>query len=261
MTNPTTTRLPLFLLLPIALFAIIAGPASIVRAQDGTTEQLWVDYHSHYFANESWEWYADGGGRVLAGEFSWAQIYVRPSLRYHRHKHFDVHVGLGTFYTYSEDIADVLEIRPWQGIKFRWPVVGKLVFSHYFRLEERLFFDTENWESSFVLRPRYKLSTRIPLKRAIRYAQFDPLYMPVSAEMFFDFGSTVEHLLRNQARFDIGLGYTFSDDWVGEFHFIIQRSQSGEATELTTSDFIFRFQIKHLRSSKDYRKQQEDLPD
>lgn len=250
----------------VALGACPLVPAVLVAQDDPTesttnTTQVWADYHVHYFRNRTVEYYADGGLRFLTGEFSWAQGYVRPSVRFHNFRHFDLHLGLGVFYTYNETISNELEIRPWQGVRARWPSLGPLVFSHYVRLEERISGETGSRDLSFALRLRYKLGTRIPIKRAFHHHDLDPLYIPISAELFFDVGDHVQSLFRDQARFDTGLGFIFNDSWVAEFHFILQGSTSGDTVEFDTTTYIFRFQLKHLMSSKDYRATKSDLPE
>jgi hypothetical protein len=228
-------------------------------AQDETNLQLWADYHAHYYQSSQREWYADAGARVLPEDFSWAQVYARPSLRFHRRRSFDGHAGVGVSYTYNEDLANALELRPWQGIKFRWPVLNGLSFSHYFRFEQR--FSFTDGESELALRFRYKLSTRIALKRASAGRLLDPFFLPVSVEVFADAGPKIEPLFGSRGRFDIGLGYTMGDEWVGEFHFIVQASRSGLDAQLDTSEYILRFQVKHLIASRDYRLRQTDLPE
>jgi len=233
-------------------------------AQDSgttTTTQVWADYHLHYYRNRTVEYYGDGGVRVLAEEFSWGQAYIRPSLRFHNFRHFDLHVGLGAFYTYQEGASDELEIRPWQGVRARWPRIGPFIFSHYVRLEERISGDAGAQDPSLALRLRYKLGTRIPIKRAFHHHDIDPLYIPISGELFFDAGDQIDALFRDQGRFDVGLGFIFNADWLAEFHFILQGSNSGEATEFDTTTYIFRLQVKHLISAKDYRKTKADLPE
>ena len=228
-------------------------------AQDQTNTQLWADYHSHYYQNEQREWYVDGGLRTLADTRDWWQVYVRPSLRFHRQRFFDVHAGVGVFYTENRGFDDIVELRPWQGVKFRWPIFTDIVFSHYFRFEQRLSFVSGS--SELALRFRYKLSTRIPIKQAVHYGALDPFFMPISAEIFGDAGPNIEPLFGSRGRLDLGLGYVWNDAWVAELHVIAQSSRSGVDERLDTNEYILRLQLKHLLTGKDYRKKQLDLPD
>jgi hypothetical protein len=248
--KPITPTLPTWLILSVGVLLAAAPPA---RAQDDTTKQYWFDYHSHYFLRTEREFYADAGFRTY--ESIWRQFYARPSVRLHRGH--DLHFGLGAFYTWNQDVSNSLELRPFQGLKVRWPRFDAVSFSHYGRFEQRFSFP-ESGDSELGLRLRYKLATRISLAKGLH---LDRLYVPVSGEFFFDFGPKVDLLFRSRARFDVGLAYTQSDAWVGEFHVIVQGSASGEQRDLETTDVIFRFQVKHLLSSKDHRVRNEDLPE
>jgi len=247
------------ILLVAGTISLLTTPVTAQEELDEVSSQIWADYHAHYYLNDRIEWYADTGLRTLTGNIDWSQAYARPSLRFHRYKAMDIHAGLGVFFTNNQGADDVLEIRPWQGVKFFWPKFKNISFANYFRLEQRLTFSSDNYE--FGLRGRYKLSTRIPIKKALHNEVFDPLFVPLSAELFSDFGQRVDPLFGSRLRLDAGLGYVVNDDWVFEFHFIAQLSRSGKTETLETTEYILRFQIKHLFSSKDYRKQRDDLPD
>jgi hypothetical protein len=235
------------------LVGVLLATASPALAEDDTTNQVWFDYHAHYHADPKREYYGDAGLRFYRS--TWRQLYARPSLRFHR-RH-DLHLGLGAFYTWNKDLSNTLELRPWQGLKVRWPRFEALTFSHYGRFEQRFSFP-ESGDNELGLRLRYKLATRISLAKRL---SLDRVYVPVSGEFFFDFGPKVDVFFRSRARFDVGLAYNHDDAWIGEFHLIVQGSASGEDRDLESSDFIFRFQVKHLLSSKDYRLRNEDLPE
>ncbi|MCK5705116.1 MAG: hypothetical protein KAI29_28385, partial [Cyclobacteriaceae bacterium] len=47
----------------------------------------------------------------------------------------------------------------------------------------------------------------------------------------------------NKARANVGLGYVFSEKWIGEFEITFQRSRSTKTDELILSDRIFRFKL------------------
>jgi hypothetical protein len=103
------------------------------------------------------------------------------------------------------------------------------------------------------LRFRYKLGTKIPLKRSEKLRYF---YVPVSAEWFEDVTHPISEVFAEEWRFDVGLGHIFSDKIVGEFHFIVQRSRTTPDETFQTNDFIFRFQVKSLWSTRDYMSQE-----
>lgn len=244
------------LCLAVALLLLVGVRSA--RA-DSNTNQLWADYHLHFYPNERQEIYADMGLRVLTDSKAWRRAYIRPSLRIHRFGAFEPHLALALFYTDYTDFASTTELRPSLGLKLRWPKVGPLTFTHYGRLEYRGTWTDGEYDSSGRL--RYKLSTRIPLVLAPAGLGLDRFYIPLSIEFFGDFEPNVDPLFQDEIRLDAGLGYTAGESWVFEAHFIAQRSRSGQDAEFETSDYIVRLQIKNLIRSKDYRYQRQDLPD
>jgi len=256
MNTPRSPRIS-----PWALAAILLAPA-LARAGD-TTTQIWTDYHLHYYRSENVEYYGDAGARFLSENSNWLKVYARPTLRFHNFHDFrrvDLHLGIGVFYTYQKNSPDVVEIRPWQGIRLQWPDLGLVTLTNYFRVEERFSSEAGQHDYSAALRLRYRLGTMVPIKRAIHRHEFDPVYMPVSAEVFYDFGDQIDRFFRDEARFSAGLGYVWSNRWVFEFDFTYELSSSGETSDLSTDTCIFRLQVKHLLTGRDYRTTRADIP-
>jgi len=236
------------------LIGVIAAAivlASGAAADNDATEQLWVDYHAHFHINPTWEYYGDGGFRTDPG--AWQRLYWRPSFRWHRTlKALEGRGGLGFFYTHNDTTDNQLEIRPWMGAFVKWPRLGPMTITNYFRLEARFQWDTNTRTRDEALRFRYKLGTKLPLKKGVQLKYF---YVPVSAEWFADVGPPLDNVFAEDWRFDVGLGHIFGDNMVGEFHFIVQRSRSGPDQTFKTDDFIFRFTVKRLWSTHDYMSQ------
>jgi hypothetical protein len=212
--------------------------------------QLWIDYHEHFYLSRDWEFYGDTGYRMPLGGFDWATVYARPSLRLHApRKPAELRAGLGVFYTNNRDGSNQWEIRPWFGFLLKWPRVGPLTFSNYFRIEERMFYTVDDSDWSHNTRLRYRLGTKIPLGKTTKEQYF---FIPISAEGFFDVGEETSDFFGDRLRLDAGLGYIFNYVWTAEFHAILQESRSSADEAFAATDLIFRFQIKRLWSAHDY---------
>ncbi len=206
-------------------------------AADETDRQIWLDFYPHFYLSEKMEYYGDAGTRIQVSDFSWAQVYVRPSVRFHRTGHFELHGGLGLFYSYSEDQSNQLEVRPWEGVKLRWPDILGLTFTNYLRLEQRFVFDTQdNWDASFSLRLRYELSTKAFLS--------EKLFLPFYVELFEDVGPSVDERYVYRWRFGAGTGYVIDHIWTAEFVFTVQESRSGSDQAFSISNLLFQFKLR-----------------
>ena len=236
----------------IITFALVGTPASNATAEDGATRQYWIDFHRHFNISQVWEYYGDVGFRVDPDV--WQRLYIRPSLRWHSPLDaLEGRGGLGVFYEHGNTREDRLELRPWLGAFLKWPRLGPLTISSYLRAEGRFIWHTTDWDLRESVRFRYKIGTKLPLKRAERLKYF---YIPVAAEWFDSVGPEIVEGFVEKRRLYVGLGRIFGTNIVGEFHFILQNARITTDEEFKTEDYIFRLQIKYLWSTRDYMSQE-----
>jgi len=237
----------------ISLFLIPIISFSQDEEEVLVNNQIWFDYYHSYYFKEKLEFYGDASWRSIMPDFNWMMLTVRPGVRYHKNRWLDLQGGIGLFYTFQKGITNTFEIRPWQGVLIRWPHWHWLKLSHYFRLEERLSFTTEDWHASFALRARYRISTKIFV---YRFSSYNNIYIPIYAEFFGNIGKDVEEIFNNRTRLCIGVGYKANQVWTGEFHFVFQRSRTGQDDQLKTSDYLFQFKVRRFLKHKDVRYQE-----
>ena len=202
-------------------------------------QQLWIDIFPHFLVTEKLEYYGDAGYRTIVND-SWSRIHLRPSLRYSLKRNWEIHGGLGFFYTFDSSDTNQFEIRPWQGIQLNWPKTAYISLKHLVRIEERLSYTTNNWELSFDVRFRYKLSGKVvPFKSCYLQNIFIPFY----GEMFLPVNDNIVEFYRNKGRAGIGLGYNFSKEW--QFSFIMnwQKSRAGPEDVFDVTDYIYHLKI------------------
>lgn len=216
------------------------------QAQDevAVDQQLWLEYLVDYDLSKKIELYADASYRTVFFKDlnNSHRIMARPSMKWAVSQKVDVRGGIGIFYTSLNDSTQALELRPWQGVSVRWPVIGKQRFSHFFRLEERLTYRLEPWSQANSVRLRYQLSTRIDFGRGKVVKYF---YMPLAMEFFFvPAGEKTFDLSRNDARFTVGLGYVVNYRLALEGRFVLQRSRLS-AGNFGVTDQIFRIMLRH----------------
>lgn len=124
--------------------------------RSGVSEQLWVDYNPRWTDRKQREIFGDIGFRTLLGDNQWVRFVARPGVRGPVGA-FRLAGGIGTFYRLNKSGADVLEVRPFQGISATWPRLKRVRFQHYVRLEQRFEWETANWTFTSSLRARYRL--------------------------------------------------------------------------------------------------------
>jgi len=140
----------------VPLAALLAPGQAAGQDEDDVVPEIWFDYNPSYALSPKTDIYGDIAVRAQTDTGGWLRFIVRPNLRYSVSDILLVAGGIGSFYTWNEEIDDRWEIRPWQGVTAVWP---RLPFElqHVLRLEERFEFDTGTWSSQTSLRLRYRL--------------------------------------------------------------------------------------------------------
>ena len=207
-----------------------------VQAQR-TTDQLWLDFMPHFQINQKLEYYGDASFRIFFEENKAFIMIARPSVRYNLNSIVELQGGMGFFYSVIENNTNLLELRPWQGVRIHWPTFGRIGIKHSLKLEERFLWETEQWAFDPALRFRYKLGGRIPFNESLSF------YLSLFGEGFATAGGENVAILRNRLRGYFGFGYKRNDTWTLELEFIIQASRSNEMEDLDVSDRIFRLKI------------------
>ncbi len=213
------------------------GPLTLpglLQAQSSTTQQLWLDLLPRFRVNDRLEYFGDVGIRIDFSEPTQNSVLVRPSVRYQLSSSWEVHGGVGFFYTVVESAPNELELRPWQGIRLNWPSIRRFHLKHYVRLEERIVWETDTWDSDLTLRLRYELGTAVPLNAS------SSTYLPLAAEVFANIGESSVEAFRNRGRLYLGLGQRLGRMWAVEVQLILQSSRSTSDDSLTLSDEILR---------------------
>jgi len=236
----------------ILLTILIAASLPLMSQEEDETiisNQIWIDYYAYYYFKPKWEFYGDAGYRFIPKDFAWQTLHLRPSIRYIPQALWEVHGGIGLFQTFYKDEYNTFEIRPWQGVKIKWPSFEPVYFSHYVRLEERLLFP-EGSPLEFNFRFRYRLATKI---NTYRFSNEDQIFITGYAELFADFGPKIQEVFRNRARFAAGIGYKTHKDWSFEFHFVGQHGRSGKDDQFNIASRLYQIKVRRHLFKKEYR--------
>jgi len=228
-------------------------PAGLLSQEDEgriINNQLWGNYYQYYNFKPDWQFYGDAGLRSVLEEWTWFTAVVRPSIRWKKHQLWELHGGLGLFFTMDKEDVNTFEIRPFQGVRVNWPVFRSIKFNHYFRLEERFNFPTDTWVLEFSFRIRYRFALRANI---YTFPDKSNIFLPASIEFFGNIGQQITEKFSNRSRLSLGAGYKMNDQWTFEFHFVAQFSRTGDDDQFKTSDRLFQIKVRRFIFRKDYR--------
>ncbi|MGD8415353.1 MAG: DUF2490 domain-containing protein, partial [Candidatus Latescibacterota bacterium] len=128
----------------------------------------------------------------------------------------------------------------WQGARTRWPSSG-VKLEHFVRLEERLFFDTDDGNSLFRLRLRYLIGTRVVWTGSGSDRGWNS---PFSVEAFFQFEDKAEDRFGEQARISAGVERVFGPKL--SLRFDIMWQNTAHLTEFySDNELYFRLRVFH----------------
>lgn len=224
-----------------------SAPGEEIEESDA---QVWVQYQYQFRVSDKWRGAWDFGYRELVttedvlGE--WSRLHTRGTFSYVHSKWVAFDVGIGGYYTFADDLEDLLELRTWQSAIFFWPkgrMAGReLDVRHRFRLEQRWIDQRDSGEIDFGLRSRYRLATFIPLNRP--RVEEKTWYVPLMGEAFGDLGGDAPDYFAERLRLTAGLGYVLSGNWTLEFRYTAQKSKDTVLDRFITTDHIFDLRIR-----------------
>jgi hypothetical protein len=225
---------------------IKAQPLSVCDEDEVVNMQIWLDYNPSWTINNRMQFYGDLGVRTIFPK-TWYRAIVRPSIRYdllsynEKREHYrtwEVHGGMGFFYTYNLEQTNILEVRPFQGLRVHIPNSNKFQLIHYFRLEERWEIGLGSNESAFSVRARYMLGNDFSLPGKFLTSR---IYIPVYVEFFFNLSRGAQ--FNDVIRLTPGLGYTPNQNLRYHFDLSYYRTRDTAVQGFSTNDIVFRLRV------------------
>jgi len=225
-------------------------PAKYLPEDEEVNTQLWLDWNPRLKINARSSAYLPVGFRTNFTQNQY-RIYGRPTYRYditrlnertNRYRTWQLIGGAGVFYTRNPDVTDILELRPFQGVKVRFPNLDRVHLVHYLRLEERLEIGINPFGTKFSIRGRYKVGSDLFLPSN---PIINGIYIPLYAEFFF---SVAEQgfQFNDLIRLTPGLGYQPGLNWKFQFELSYHRIRPTSSDKFQTNDIVFRFRVYQL---------------
>jgi len=232
----------------LTLVLILMGVIATTTPRPAAPQQFefdefhtWTDVATIYKFSDAFRYDGDYGIRGLLTDDDWTLIYLRPSVRYRTHPRLRLHGGIALFYTFFNTVEDLPELRPWVGVRFVGPDPGGWVISNYLRLEYRAFYlkDEDKWDA--VWRGRWQLQVTTP-DFAIGAAE--RFYALASIEPFTEFGSSINGILGERIRTNIGMGKKVTPALRIDLNYVFHKIRvSDEGRDFDLDDHIVRLRF------------------
>ena len=214
---------------------------ALVGAYDEPSDEFWGDLMTIYDISDRWQYNGDYGYRTAFSDNIFHLGYIRPSFSYMTQKGVTLHGGVGLFKSIIDNDADILELRPWAGLRFTWPQIKGFRFSHFFRLEERLLWikDTETVSTS-TLRGRYQLGLVTPTWNVLMK---NGIFFMGSAELFWNLKDPFNENFSDRIRYTAGVGSRVTNNWRAELQYVQQDGRALAQDSFTLDERIIRLRL------------------
>lgn len=228
-------------LLAAGLSAVAAAPAGAQEAADTDVLQEYrITAYPNYRIADQWNGFAYLG-YVYKPDAGYKAYYLGKGAIWQAKPWLQLWGGVIGVYTNQYDASNLLEIRPFVGVKFMGQNARKWNYYNWTRYEMRLTetLNTDEW--STVHRVRNQTRFEVPLAPLAR------AWTPRTAYAFCD----VEPIYRSDnqnidpLRLRLGLGYVASNHLLVEFQYFAQWTRPGGGS-LTYTDNIWRLNFKLL---------------
>lgn len=240
----------LLLAVGLAAWVLVTPLPAVAQEIEESDTQVWFQYQQQYKIREKLRGSWDFGYRELVstedalGE--WSRLHLRGDLLWVHSKRVSFEGGIGSYYTFSDKVTDLFELRSYQGAIVFWPMTmlagRELDLRHRFRLEQRWINQRNTGETDFGWRFRYRLATFIPLNSSTIGDK--SWYLPLMGEAFSDLGGDTPEFFAARLRLTAGLGYVISGNWTLELRYTAQKSRDTVLDRFTTTDHIFDLRIR-----------------
>ena len=149
----------------LALGFLSAPHPSPAQETTETDVQGWIQYEYQHRISDKWRGSWDLGYRELLSTEDvlgqWSRLHTRGIFSYVHRNWVTFDGGIAAYYTFSENLTDLFELRSWQSAVLFWPTAklwGKnFDLRHRFRLEQRWIRQQDTVDKDFGLRFRYRV--------------------------------------------------------------------------------------------------------
>ncbi|MEJ2539187.1 MAG: DUF2490 domain-containing protein [Gemmatimonadota bacterium] len=157
-------RTPRRLRARVMILALLAWTPAASSGQAGgqdVRQEFWLDWNGSWSFRPELDLRGQAGWRARVGSPHRSRFVLR-SLLASTDGGIEWVAGVASFYTLTS-ASDIVELRPFQGLRASWPNGQRLRVGHYFRAEERITWRTEDGAPSTALRLRYRLQSELRL--------------------------------------------------------------------------------------------------
>ena len=216
-----------------------------VIAQQGLQSELRTTYtHQHFISKYRFWIRNDVGLRHYFEENPYNMVLLRPRAIIELTNSIDFQPGVDLRMSFYPDLLNTLELRTWQGVSADWPDVGRVMFDHFYRFEQRFYWTEGDRDENIGLRSRYRLRMRIPLNN--RTVTERTYFIDLRGEVFFPHDKEIEEPFASLLRVGMNWAYNQNSKWRYQLKSYFDAGRNTFEDERKVSRFIVELSVRTM---------------
>jgi len=198
--------------------------------------------HQHYISKYRFWIRNDIGLRHYFEENPYSMFLLRPRAIIELTGLVDFHPAVDFRYSVHPGLLNTFELRTWQGVSLHWPDVGRVMFDHFYRFEQRFYWTEGIRDEEIGLRSRYRLRMQVPFNN--RIITDHTYFMALRGEVFIPHDKEIEELFASLLRIGMNIGYNQNSKWRYQLTGYFDAGRNTLEDERKVSKFIVELSIR-----------------
>ena len=217
----------------------------MAHAQEDPNFELRTNFiHQHYLSKARFWIRNDVGYRHYFEETPYSMLLLRPRTIIELASIVDFHPAVDFRLSSYADLPSTFEIRTWQGVSVTWPDVGRFMFDHFYRFEQRFYWTEGVADDEIGFRSRYRLRMRVPFNKRIITDR--TLFMDLRGEFYFPHDEGIDELFATLIRIGAALAYQQNSRWRYQLLGYFDGGRNTLEDERTVTRSIVEFRVRAM---------------
>lgn len=227
----------------ISIFLLLEGITIPLLSQEDAKFELRTAYtHQHYISRYRFWIRNDVGYRHYFEADPYSMILIRPRAIVELTGIVDFHPSVDFRFTIHPESLNTFELRTWQGVSLFWPDIGRFMFDHFYRFEQRFYWTEGVRDGGIGLRSRYRLRMRVPFNNLT--ITDHTYFMDLRGEFFIPHDDEIEESFADQMRLGLNFGYNQNAKWRYQLTGYFDFGRNTLEDERQVSKFIIELSVR-----------------
>ena len=214
-----------------------------VFSQDNAHFESWNTYIGRKYVSKHRFWYRTDLGIRPSFDTDRSTMYLlRPRFIINLWSVAEFVPAVDFRFSHYYESENTFEIRTWQGLKLHWPDVGRVMFDHFYRFEQRFHWLEGMERDKISLRSRYRLNMRVPLNR--RAITDNTFYSDLRAEAFLPHDDGVQETYASTIRVGLAIAYRQNSKWQYQLIGYFDGGKNSREDERSASRYMIEARVR-----------------